>query len=356
VALKRRIYVVIVFVALFGSVLGLVLNELTGIASPFVRNLLVASSVFLTLMAALIRTGKLGLGAVEELLYLVPAGLLLCVLFYALYLPASPAQAGSALRGFYLWIPAVYVVVFVAHDRAGAFLRSLALYLIVVGVSLPSALSTLGSAGPLEGFNALSLDQLYISGLVIIVFLFFVTRLRDRLRESEVAAERMKRLAQTDELTGVHNRRHIEYLLESEMDRSRRYDLRLAMVIFDIDDFKALNDAHGHHRGDAVLVEVARLVGDHLRRSDELGRWGGEEFLVVAPETSVGAARELADRLRAVLDDHDFGTASRVSASFGIATLHPADSGTTLVKRADAALYRAKVSGKNRVELGLAEA
>ncbi|MGH3089223.1 MAG: diguanylate cyclase [Rubrobacteraceae bacterium] len=343
-SLKRRVYVVILLAALAGSVLGLVLNELTGLASPFIRNLLVVAAVFEVVTAWMVHREKLRLAVIEEALYVIPAALLLGVLVYALYLPASPEQAGSALRGFYLWIPAVYIVVFLAHEGSGAFARSCAVYFLVMAVSLPSA------AGSVGRLDSLSLDQLYISGAVVISFLYFVARLKDRLRESEVAAERLKQLAETDDLTGLHNRRRSSRLLEEEMERSRRYGLPLSVIVFDIDDFKRINDEFGHDTGDEVLAEVAHLARKALRESDELGRWGGEEFIIVAPETRHASAHRLAERLREAMEEYEFGVNEGVSASFGVSELRSGDSATTLVKRADAALYRAKTRGKNRVE------
>lgn len=337
-------------VAAAGSATGLISSELSGIGTAFTRGVLVTVVVFCLLAAWSIRAEKLPLALAEEVIYLVLVTALLCVLAYALYAPIEPEQSRSALRGFFLWLPCAYVLVFIIHEGRGALVRAFAVYLLAVAISLPAGLSSLGSREPFSGFDSRSLDQLYISGLVIIAFLFFVSRVRERLRHSEVAAERMKRLAETDELTGLRNRRRIEALLHTEIERCQRYGSSLSVVIFDIDDFKVFNDAHGHDFGDFVLREVAQVVGRHLRTSDELGRWGGEEFLILAAETPAERAYEVTEKLRRVLAEHDFGTAGRVCASFGIATLDPTDSGTTLVGRADAALYRAKTQGKNRVE------
>lgn len=342
--LKRRVYVVILLAALAGSLLGLALGEVSGLATPFIQGLLATAAAFEAFVAWLIYSGRLRLAVIEEALYLIPASLLVGVLIYALYVPASTEQSASALRGFYLWIPAVYVVVFIAHEGAGAFARSCLVYLVVMAVSLPAAFGSVGT------MDSLSLDQLYISGAVVISFLYFIARLRDRLREAEVAAERMKRLAETDDLTGLHNRRRAMRLLEREMERSRRHEHSLSVIVFDVDDFKRVNDDFGHDAGDAVLVSLSRLSESVLRRGDELARWGGEEFLVIAPDTDEEAARKLADRLRETIEGKDFDSGGKISASFGVSEFRLRDSATTLVKRADTALYRAKTRGKNRVE------
>lgn len=342
---KRRVYVVILLAALAGSLLGLAINEFTGLASPFIRGLLIVAATFEAVVLFLLHTGRMRFSVIEEALYLIPAALLLGVLAYALYIPASPEQADSALRGFYLWIPAVYIVVFMAHEGTGAFARSVAVYLAVVAVSLPAV------AGSVTNLDSLSLDQLYISGAVVISFLYFIARLRDRLREAEVATERMKLLAETDELTGLCNRRRAVGILDDEMERSRRHGHPLSVIVFDIDDFKNVNDDFGHDVGDAVLASLSRLAKRTLRQTDELARWGGEEFLVISPETPQTAARNLADRLREAIEEKEFRFGGGVSASFGVSELRKEDSGTTLVKRADTALYKAKTRGKNRVEV-----
>lgn len=287
---------------------------------------------------------------------MVPSAALVSVLVFGLYAPVSPAQAQSALVGVYLWLPAAYTVIFLIFEGRQALARAVGLYLLVFVISLPMVFSIPGLQQTLETLGSTMLVQFYLSSAVFIVFLFFVVRLKELLRESQTDAEEMRRLAQTDPLTGIYNRRHIEQSLEREMERCRRYGLPLALIIFDIDDFKVLNDTHGHDAGDSVLVELARLASQQLRASDYFGRWGGEEFLLVAPETSCERAQQLADRLRSIFEESEFGAARSISASFGVASFQPGDSGTTLVKRADMALYRAKTRGKNRVELETAGA
>lgn len=353
---KRRIYMLIMLLALVGCILGFVINELAGIASPFTRGVLLIVGTFMALAICLIYSQKVPLRMIEETLYAVPSAALVAVLVFALYLPASPVQAQSALVGVYLWLPAAYTVIFLIFEGRQALVRAVGLYLLVFVVSVPMVFSIPGLQQALATLGSTMLVQFYLSSAVFIVFLFFVARLKELLRETEMDAEEMRRLARTDPLTGIYNRRHIEQSLEREMERCRRYELPLALVIFDIDDFKSLNDAHGHDAGDSVLVEMARLTSQQLRASDHFGRWGGEEFLLVAPETSCERAQQLADRLRSIFEESEFGAVGIISASFGVASFQRGDSGTTLVKRADMALYRAKTRGKNRVELAAVDA
>ncbi|MGH3146839.1 MAG: GGDEF domain-containing protein, partial [Rubrobacter sp.] len=238
---------------------------------------------------------------------------------------------------------------FLAYERLGALLRSSVLYGLILVVSLPHAFATWNSEAPFGSFNALG--QLYISSAAMIAVLFSFTGMRDRLREAQVAADDLAALAQTDALTEVSNRRHIEALLESEMERSSRYGSPLSFITFDLDNFKQINDAFGHDVGDAVLVEVARLIEPHLRSGDHLGRWGGEEFVILATGAPVESAWHLAERVRTTIEGHAFGPEARLSASFGVAMYRQGESASMLVKRSDVALYRAKTRGKNRVEV-----
>jgi diguanylate cyclase (GGDEF)-like protein len=124
----------------------------------------------------------------------------------------------------------------------------------------------------------------------------------------------------------------------------------VSVVLLDIDHFKTINDTFGHDIGDNVLIEVSALLKGQLRAADTLGRWGGEEFLIVANSTDAAEVNRMAERLRAALAGHEFPHAGQITASFGVATSLPHDTPESLVKRADQALYQAKQGGRNRVE------
>ncbi|WP_240308084.1 sensor domain-containing diguanylate cyclase [Thiohalospira halophila] len=161
----------------------------------------------------------------------------------------------------------------------------------------------------------------------------------------------LREMAVTDPLTGLANRLRFEQTLEAELERSLRYDNPLSLVMFDIDHFKAVNDTHGHEAGDDVLRTLADCVNNQLRRSDALARWGGEEFLVLAPQVGAAEAAALAEKLRAAVAAQDFGLSDPVTASFGVAERAPGDTPKRLIRRADDALYAAKETGRNRVEV-----
>jgi diguanylate cyclase (GGDEF)-like protein len=154
-------------------------------------------------------------------------------------------------------------------------------------------------------------------------------------------------LADLDALTGLHNYRYFHETLEREVARAHRYDRRLALVVFDIDDFKAINDRVGHLAGDAVLAEAAQRVRSVVRGADIACRVGGDEFAVVLPEATIADAEALYRRLQGALSNWRSGDETlRLSA--GIAELDPGDDAATFFKRADAALYQAKERGKGQ--------
>jgi diguanylate cyclase (GGDEF)-like protein len=168
------------------------------------------------------------------------------------------------------------------------------------------------------------------------------------LDEKNHALEVMTR---TDRLTGLANRRRLEEALRTEVLRARRYGKPFSVILLDIDHFKDVNDLYGHQAGDNVLIAIAGLLTRTARETDVVGRYGGEEFLLVCPETEIQVVAALAERLRHEFTTTDFPLVGRVTSSFGVAEFAQNDDVHTLLERADQALYRAKDSGRNRVEV-----
>ena len=158
-------------------------------------------------------------------------------------------------------------------------------------------------------------------------------------------------LSITDKLTGLYNRRKLDELLDDELVRARRYKVDVSIIMLDIDHFKRVNDTSGHAVGDDVLIALARLLRENTRDADALGRLGGEEFVVVCRHSDAGACMMMAGHLRESIAAHHFPAVGQVTASLGIASCRADDTAATLLARADAALYRAKAAGRNRVEL-----
>lgn len=173
--------------------------------------------------------------------------------------------------------------------------------------------------------------------------------------ELEKVREEVQVLAITDELTGIFNRRYFLKLAEHELERAKRYRHSLSIIIFDIDDFKKINDTYGHLCGDAVLQDLSLACRALLRQCDAFARFGGEEFILLLPETNEANALQVANRLCRLVADHVVeykGTKIQVTISVGVTNSNPiVDTLDDLLNRADRALYQAKRSGKNRLEI-----
>lgn len=171
-----------------------------------------------------------------------------------------------------------------------------------------------------------------------------------RLIDQQIATEKqLQHLATTDGLTGIANRRQIEALLNHAIQRSDRYDEPLSLILMDLDHFKGINDRYGHQGGDQVLIHFCSCILQQLRRSDAFGRWGGEEFLLLLPQTGRDAALQLAHKLCRHLASTPLPPAGEVTASFGVAEHRQQESIDALLGRVDGALYAAKAGGRNGV-------
>jgi diguanylate cyclase (GGDEF)-like protein/PAS domain S-box-containing protein len=163
--------------------------------------------------------------------------------------------------------------------------------------------------------------------------------------------ERLRELAEHDSLTGAYTRRYLYDFLDGEIRRSQRYGTPLSLIMFDIDHFKKINDAHGHQAGDRVLARIAQLVRGELRTVDRLARYGGEEFVIVTPGITRGQAAVLAERLRRRIATAQYDSIGRVTCSFGVCQ-SGGGSTDSFIRRVDNLLYRAKRAGRNRVATG----
>lgn len=173
--------------------------------------------------------------------------------------------------------------------------------------------------------------------------------------ELKAAYQRIEELAELDELTGSYNRRCIMRLLDAEIEKSRQASMPCAIALIDLDWFKRINDAHGHPVGDEVLRTFAITIFANIRPADRFGRYGGEEFLLLLPDTAGEAASRMLERLRGIVADLDwsaFSPGMRVTISAGVVTLREVDTADTFLVRADSALYSAKAQGRNRIATG----
>ncbi|MEC4749350.1 diguanylate cyclase [Methylomicrobium sp. Wu6] len=176
---------------------------------------------------------------------------------------------------------------------------------------------------------------------------FVVSRHKMRL---QALNKELELLSNTDMLTGIANRRLLNHAFAKEIARARRYHSSFSVIMLDIDYFKTINDNFGHQAGDHVLQMLAVLLDETVRANDLVGRWGGEEFLLLCPETDLNGALQLANTIRQKIQQYDFGLPLIVTVSLGVAEYHESQSLEDLIKIADTALYNAKKAGRNQVK------
>jgi diguanylate cyclase (GGDEF)-like protein len=236
-----------------------------------------------------------------------------------------------------------------------------ALFWLGMGSAAVVAIYFLPLAGVVLPFNPITdmqlLTMLCHLGLLPVIVMFVLlselTKTQGFIR-LEKALDLINELAIRDDLTGTHNRRHLLELVESERDRSARSGRPFCVCLLDIDFFKRINDSYGHSVGDTVLREFSLAVQRQIRVLDSFGRYGGEEFLLILPETSLAEAAMLVERIRVCIENLRFPEVAAelsLSVSTGVAQFKAAESISRTIARADEALYRAKSNGRNRVVL-----
>ena len=180
---------------------------------------------------------------------------------------------------------------------------------------------------------------------VYFVCLFGVVKLKKNKNASDLHAEKMEKAANIDGLLGIGNRR----MLQRKLNAMATDYTPFSLLLIDVDHFKAINDTYGHLVGDDILRELTQSMENSLRPEDTIGRWGGEEFLVLASGTEIGSAEMLVQRIRTGVAQHEFSTVGRVTVSIGVAQFQQNTSVSHTFSIADKALYKAKNAGRNRV-------
>ena len=203
----------------------------------------------------------------------------------------------------------------------------------------------------IDGEDSEHVLRAYLMGGALLVFLVVLAMYRSHIERLHTEYEVMANLAYTDTLTGLPNRRRLYEDVYRLIALAERYGQEFCVCLFDLDHFKRLNDTHGHLVGDQVLQEVAQVARLHLRAADLFGRWGGEEFVVLLPQTRLNDAQTALERVRLALHTIALPNVHAITASFGIAAYLPGDTSESLLHRADQALYLAKATGRNRIVL-----
>lgn len=241
-----------------------------------------------------------------------------------------------------LWVPLIYIVSFLFLPNKQAIISAIAIYCLML------VLLFLAHADVFELKNtvlqALLLNAALSQG-VCIFCLFGVIKLKMTRDASDLRAEKMERAANIDGLLGIGNRRMLQHQLNTVVTGHSA----VSLLLIDVDHFKDINDSHGHLVGDDILRELTQSIQKSLRPQDTFGRWGGEEFLVIANGTELSSAESLAQRIRDKVAQHSFAIVGRVTVSIGVAQFYTGKSSSHTFANADKALYEAKRAGRNRV-------
>lgn len=188
--------------------------------------------------------------------------------------------------------------------------------------------------------------------LVLLVVVFYNRKLKQAHQDLQQVNMALSVLSVTDHLTGVYNRQYLDQRLEEEISRVTRYPAPLSFVMMDLDHFKWVNDKHGHLIGDKILIQVTQVVQNNVRKTDTFGRWGGEEFILICPETDLAQATTLSEKIRQAIEDEAYPEQIHQTISLGVVEYHPNEPMNALVNRADENMYQAKQQGRNQVVAG----
>lgn len=174
--------------------------------------------------------------------------------------------------------------------------------------------------------------------------------MKNKVDELYSMTNSLEEKANKDNLTGIGNRDSFEDIFSFEIQKAKENGSLLSLMVFDIDNFKLINDTFGHQAGDNILVEITSIISHNIKTSDIFARWGGEEFVILMPNTKLEDAYTFSEKLRELIESHDFNYNDKITASFGVAQFNTEDTKNTLFEKADEALYLAKKNGRNRVE------
>jgi two-component system, cell cycle response regulator len=258
----------------------------------------------------------------------------------------------------------LFMLIYAHYESPNFLIQAFGVMIIILGISqVPNKWINMFAAYLAISISFIVLSPSYIGDLKVseylagIVYIFLVLIITSMAsfksnyynRKQYIYSEELLLLSKTDPLTGIFNRAKFNEELGNLIDYSKRCMAPFSFVIFDFDNFKDINDTFGHLTGDEVIKDTVDIIRGSIRKTDVFARWGGEEFVLLLPNTSREQSIELTERLRLLITNHTFGRAGDITCSFGLATFDEDDSADTLMTRADRFLYAAKRAGKNRI-------
>ncbi|TAL74873.1 MAG: GGDEF domain-containing protein [Rhodanobacter sp.] len=338
---KHLMLVVVIALGLLSTVAGWLVMDAQNVLTPALNWVLLGTTVVLTALLVATATNALPQRVIELTCLLYIALVSAVCMTLRMYWPQY--ATGLHLQPLYLWMPITYVLAFTLTDHRTGLALSCGLLVVFIALTLPYLARGNGAE-----YGNLTL-QLHFVSIVIIAALYYFSSYQHQLGTAQRTVEQLAQLSNTDDLTGLSNRRHMALLLGADLAWNPGHVPRFAVVLFDIDRFKAINDELGHLAGDHTLIALAARARTVFRDTDSLGRWGGDEFVAVLRDVDVASARRKAVALCEAVAAAPLLIRAEVTISCGVAMARVGDNLDHLLQRADAALYAAKRGGRNQV-------
>lgn len=334
---RRRLFYLLASLASFPSILAVWLQHRQD--NPFIAWAYPLLMVSLLIWSLALLWQRIPLTAIERSVVGGISLLFLSKFIFLLFFSKDPQFQWAEIEAIFWVFVFLFIISFMTFQRNLALGYCLTIIALSLGVGV---WYFWGFSHPLwVEFVRL---EVRIAGIALLIYL--LARAKDELNQTIAEVNRIQHIAYTDVLTQLPNRRAITALLEEHLLHKRK----LGVILADVDHFKRINDTFGHETGDRVLREVGECLHTQLRASDVIGRWGGEEFIILVLEDQPQRMVQLTTRLRDVIEAHPFTDNIPITLSFGVTLMNEHDTLKTLVNRADMALYRAKNNGRNRVE------
>lgn len=333
---------VIILMAVLGTGLAWYIMGMRGMDTRAVHFVLSVSLAALVLLLLASWRRWLPQRMVEFCCLVFGVGIAVACMLLRFYWPQL--GTGIDLEPLYLWLPVFYVFAFVMADHRAGLVVSLGVMALFVAISLPYLIHDS------DGAYANITVQMLVVSAAMIATLYFFSGYQHRLRLAQARGDRLAELSLVDDLTGLANRRGMAALIGAELERLTPGVPGFALVLFDIDRFKAINDRFGHAAGDRALVALAGRVAPVIRDVGAIGRWGGDEFVALVRGSAAVEPVHVAEALRAAVAAEALDGGRRITVSCGVTVASADDNLDGLLQRADAALYAAKRAGRDRVE------
>ena len=344
---ERKLLLLALSIGTLSGVLSVLLETFTLTSlNPKIIALVAITLVLATLLAIALLSHNFTVLTVIAHIILISSGLFLSSYFVSTLVNRNNVSLVAEMGTFSSWFFALYLLIFWIYGinlgKKVSFFFYCAIFIITLVFYFPFKINI---------DNIIEIRVLTSFFLANAVLILALANFKKRFDSQAAIAKEMELAAYTDILTGIGNRSYLQKEFLAELERAKRYGKFFSVALVDIDHFKSINDNYGHDVGDEVIKYVAHCLQAEIRGTDKVGRWGGEEFLLIFPELESNKTEVVCSRIRKIISEHKFKDPinKNITVSIGVATWQNQDVVDSLTKRADMALYRAKREGRNRV-------